>query len=91
VPRTTGTPPDAFRLIAEPREVSLVVPSDMPRPPEHVWTEPIDLSGVEAGKPTTLKSRLRLPDGARLAPNQGADVKVRVITAGKAGPQPKGG
>lgn len=77
VPRTLGSPPEGLRLVVEPREVRLLVPANIERLPQRVQTEPINLR--QADGPSTMQTKLQLPDEVRLAPDQDAEVEVRLI------------
>ncbi len=77
-PRTTGSLPDSLELVAlipSPAHITLRAPAAAD-PPATIPTEPIELDTIMES--TQVETRLILPPGLRLPPEQDIGVTVRV-------------
>lgn len=77
--RTTGPVPEGFRLVSSPRAVEVLVPEEMRADLAAISTEPVDVRGLSTTR--AARVRLMLPAEMRLAPDQDAEVEVRLRRA----------
>ncbi len=70
-----GAPPH-WRLRPQPGTVAIMLPESRAAAGTVVETEPIDLKGVTP--PATVRSRLVIPEGTQLVPNQDPEIEVRI-------------
>jgi diadenylate cyclase len=72
--RTTGK--GKVKISVEPKNVKLLIPESRGGAPRAVNTLPVDISKIN--KPTTLRSRLVLPAGVRLADGEKGEVTISI-------------
>ena len=70
-----GAPPH-WRLRPQPGTVAIMLPESRAAAGTVVETQPIDLKGVTP--PATVRSRLVIPEGTQLVPNQDPEIEVRI-------------
>jgi diadenylate cyclase len=75
--RTLGVLPDSLALQARPDTVSVTLSGALAELPDHVATEPLDLSQIPRGG--RMRVRLALPPGAQLRGEQREEIEVQVM------------